>query len=111
MSIPKYASRVITAALTAGALLGAAATVPAAAYPLPLTSEDTNYLNAARASGFPGDDDVLLIVGRQMCQQLMTGHSASDVIGAISGEYNATPDATGAVLRAARGTYCTSARG
>jgi len=111
MPIQKYAGRVIAGALAAGALLGAAATVPAAAYPLPLTAEDTNYLNAAHASGFPGDYDVLLIVGRQMCRQLFSGQSASDVVGSISGEYGASPGQTTAVLRAARSAYCTSAPG
>jgi hypothetical protein len=111
MSIQKRVGRVVAAALATGALFAAAAAVPAAAYPLPLTAEDTNYLNAAHASGFPGDDDVLLIVGRQMCRQLFTGQSASDVIGSISGEYGASPAQTASVLRAARGAYCTSAPG
>jgi hypothetical protein len=110
MSIRQCAGRVIAAAVTTGALLGAA-TVPAVAYPLPLTAEDTNYLNAARGSGFPGDDDQLLIVGRQMCRMLFTGQPASAVIGAMSADYGASPDQAAAVLRAARGTYCTSAPG
>jgi hypothetical protein len=37
----------------------------AAAWPVPLTADDTNFLNAARRSGFPGGDDQLLLgVGR-----------------------------------------------
>jgi hypothetical protein len=51
--------RVGVVAVAAGALLGAAE-VPASAWPLPLTSEDTSYLNAVRGN-FPGDDDQLLI--------------------------------------------------
>jgi hypothetical protein len=51
--------RVVAAALAAGAMLVPTA-APAAAWPLPLTSEDTNYLNAVRGN-FPGDDDQLLL--------------------------------------------------
>jgi hypothetical protein len=53
-------------AVAAAALLGAAG-VPASAWPLPLTSDEVNYLNSVRG-GFPGDDDQLLLAGKQMCR-------------------------------------------
>ena len=73
MSIRKRCVRVIAAAVAAGALLGTAAAT-ASAWPLPLTSDDVNFLNQARGN-FPGDDDTLLIVGNQMCRGLYTGQS------------------------------------
>lgn len=93
----------------AGVLLGATA-APASAWPMPLTSEDQSFLNSARGN-FPGDDDQLLIVGRQMCRMLYTGQPAQSVIDSMAAEYNATPGQAATVLRAARGTYCTQAPG
>jgi hypothetical protein len=52
--------RVIGAALAAGTLLGFSA-IPAAAWPLPLTTDQIQFINGARGAGFPGDDDQLLL--------------------------------------------------
>ncbi|PEG40432.1 hypothetical protein CQY20_07585 [Mycolicibacterium agri] len=58
----------IGAALAAGALLGATA-APAAAWPIALTAEDHNYLNAVRGA-FPRDDDTLLLAISSQKSQL-----------------------------------------
>lgn len=101
--------RIIAAVLSTGALLGATA-APASAWPIPLTFEDTNYLNATRGH-FPGDDDQLLTVGRQMCRMLYTGQSASAVIDSMAAQYGASTDQAAGALGAARGAYCTQAPG
>lgn len=99
----------ITMALAAATILGT--TVPqAAAWPIPLTWEDNTYLKATRGV-FPGDDDQLLLVGREMCRQLYTGTPAQAVIDQMAGQYGATPDQTAVALRAARRAYCTQAPG
>jgi hypothetical protein len=100
---------VVATALAAGALLGAAV-APASAWPIPLTSEDTNYLNQVRGV-FPGDDDQLLLVGRQICRGLMTGQGSQAMIDSMAGQYGASPDQAATAVRAAHGTYCTSAPG
>lgn len=74
--------RMVAAALAVGAMLGAAA-APASAWPLPLSSDEVNYLNAVRGH-FPGDDDQLLLAGKQMCRGLYTGQPASAVIASTS---------------------------
>jgi hypothetical protein len=104
-----WSVRFIGAALTTGSLLLAAA-APAAAWPVPLTPDMTQFLNAARGN-FPGDDDQLLLVGLQMCHMLYSGQSSSAVIDTTAGQYGASPDQAATVLRAARGTLCTQARG
>jgi hypothetical protein len=101
--------RLVAVALAATALLGASA-APAAAWPLPLTSDDLNYLNAVRGV-FPGDDDQLLLVGKQICRQLYTGQPASEVIDSTAGAYGASHDQAATALNAARSTMCTSAPG
>lgn len=101
--------RVGVVAVAVGALLGATG-VPASAWPLPLTSEDTNFLNAVRGN-FPGDDDQLLIAGKQACQRLYSGQGRQAVIDGLAAEYGATSGAAGALVSAARGTYCTQAPG
>lgn len=101
--------RVIGTVVAAGTLLGALA-APASAWPLPLTSDETNYLNAVRGA-FPGDDDQLLIAGRQACRQLYTGQPASAVIDSTAGQYGASPDQAATLVNAARGTMCTQAPG
>jgi hypothetical protein len=101
--------RVIATALAAGAMMWAA-TAPAAAWPLPLTSDDTNYLNAVRGN-FPGDDDQLLLAGKQACRLLYTGQPASAVIDSTAAQYGASPDQAAGVVNAARGTMCTQAPG
>ncbi|WP_454789009.1 DUF732 domain-containing protein [Mycolicibacterium lutetiense] len=99
----------IAAALMLGTFFGA--TVPeAAAWPIPLTAQDTNYLKATRGV-FPGDDDQLLLVGREMCRLLYTGTPAQAVIDQMAGQYAATPEQTAVALRAARRAYCTQAPG
>ncbi|MGV9802341.1 DUF732 domain-containing protein [Mycobacterium sp. NPDC003449] len=109
MSASKRATRVIATALSVAALLGAAA-APAAAWPIPLTDVDQRYLNATRGQ-FPGDDEQLLLVGRQVCRSLYTGQPAQAVIDATAAQYGATPAQAAVVVRAARGTYCTQAPG
>ncbi|MUL81048.1 DUF732 domain-containing protein [Mycobacterium sp. CBMA247] len=99
----------IAAALVLGTLLGATAP-QAGAWPIPLTAQDTNYLKATRGV-FPGDDDQLLLMGREMCRLLYTGQPASAVIDQTAGQYGATPDQTAVALRAARRAYCTQAPG
>lgn len=99
--------RVVATALAAGAMLAAA---PAAAGPLPLTSDDINYLNAVRGN-FPGDDDQLLIAGKQACRQLYTGQPAQAVIDSTAVQYGASPDQASGLVRAARSTMCTQAPG
>lgn len=99
----------IAAAMVLGTLFGVTAP-QAAAWPIPLTAEDTNYLKATRGV-FPGDDDQLLLVGREMCRLLYTGTPAQAVIDQMSGQYAATPQQTAVALRAARRAYCTQAPG
>ncbi|WP_066903514.1 DUF732 domain-containing protein [Mycolicibacterium houstonense] len=99
----------IAAALLLGAVLGVSAP-EAAAWPIPLTAQDTAYLKATRGV-FPGDDDQLLLVGREMCRLLYTGTPAQAVIDQMAGQYAATPEQTAVALRAARRAYCTQAPG
>lgn len=101
--------RIIVTALAVGSMLGAAA-VPAAAWPIPLTAEDTGFLNATRGN-FPGDDDQLLLVGRQMCRGLYAGQSSQAVLDETAATYGATADQAAIVLGAARSAYCTQAPG
>ncbi|OMC40194.1 hypothetical protein A5740_24605 [Mycobacterium sp. GA-1841] len=97
------------AALVFGAVFGAAAP-EAGAWPITLTAEDQSFLNATRGV-FPGDDDQLLTVGRQMCRLLYTGTPAQAVIDQMAAQYGASPDQAGVALRAARRSYCTQAPG
>ena len=101
--------RVIATAMAAGAMLGAAAS-PASAWPLPLTSDDINYLNAVRGN-FPGNDDQLLLAGKQACRLLYTGQPASGVIASTAAQYGAGPDQAAGLVNAARGSMCTQAPG
>jgi hypothetical protein len=101
--------RFIGASLATGALLLTTA-APAAAWPIPLTPDQTRFLNAVRGN-FPGDDDQLLLVGEQMCHMLYSGQSSSTVVDMTAGQYGASPDQTAAALRAARRTLCTQAPG
>jgi hypothetical protein len=104
-----HAARLGAATLAAAALLGAAA-APAAAWPIPLTDIDHQYLNAVRGN-FPGNDDQLLLVGRQACRQLYTGQPAAAVIDTLAGQYGATRDQAAGAVAAARSTFCTQAPG
>ncbi|KUI36237.1 DUF732 domain-containing protein [Mycobacterium sp. GA-2829] len=101
--------RVVAATLAAGALLGTAI-VPAGAWPIPLTVEDTAYLSATRGA-FPGNDDQLLTAGRQACRLLYTGQPTNAVVDSLAAQYAATPAQASMVVSAARGTYCTQAPG
>jgi Protein of unknown function (DUF732) len=109
MSIRRRSARLIAAAAAAGALLGATA-APASAWPIPLTSEDNNYLGAVRGN-FPGDDDTLLMAGRGACRLLYTGSGTQGAIDATAAQYGASPDQAAAVVSAARGNFCTQAPG
>lgn len=100
------------AAVVAGAgALWAATAIPAGAWPIPITPEEQNYINRAHATGFPGDDDQMLMAGRQACQMLMTGQSTQGATDAIAGQYGVDPGQAGALVRVAHGILCTSARG
>jgi hypothetical protein len=109
MPAGNLAVHVTAVAVAAGALLGATA-APATAWPITLTAEDTNYLNQVRGV-FPGDDDQLLLVGRQICRGLMTGQGTQAVTDSTAAQYGASPDQAAVAVRAAHGTYCTSAPG
>ncbi|OMB92947.1 hypothetical protein A5733_17275 [Mycobacterium sp. NS-7484] len=97
----------VMAALVLATVFGATAP-EAGAWPIPLTGEDNTYLKATRGV-FPGDDDQLLSVGREMCRLLYTGTPSSAVIDQMAAQYGASPDQAGVALRAARRSYCTQA--
>jgi uncharacterized protein DUF732 len=99
----------VGAALIGGVMLGAAV-APASAWPLPLSADEVNYLNAVRGN-FPGNDDQLLLAGKQACRLLYTGQPAAAVISATVTQYGASPDQAAAAVNAARGTMCTQAPG
>lgn len=101
--------KALAAAMVAGALLGAA-TGPAAAWPIPLSADEINFLNGVRGN-FPGNDDQLLLAGKQACRLLYTGQSAQAVIDATAGQYGASPAQAASLVGAARGTMCTQAPG
>lgn len=101
-------TRSVVAAVALGAAFGVAA--PAAAWPIALTAEDIRYLDATRGA-FPGNDDQLLLVGKQMCRLLYTGQPAQAVIDSTAAQYGASPAQASVVLNAARGTMCTQAPG
>lgn len=102
-------ARMIATTLAAGAMLGAA-TAPASAWPIPLTSVEVNYLNGVRGN-FPGDDDQLLLAGKQACRLLYTGQPRQAVVDSVAGQYGASPDQAAQLVNAARGTMCTQAPG
>jgi hypothetical protein len=102
-------ARMIATMLAAGAMLGATA-APASAWPIPLTSVETNYLNGVRGN-FPGDDDQLLLAGKQACRLLYTGQPAPAVIDAIAAQYGAGRDQAAVLVGNARNTMCTQAPG
>ena len=92
----------------AGVLLGATA-APASAWPIPLTPDQNSYLNAARAAGFPGDDDALVMAGEQACRLLYSAQRAPAVTDAITAQFGADLGQAAGIVRAARGTLCTQA--
>lgn len=97
----------IAAAVGAGVMLGAG---PAGAWPIPYTAEDVRYLDATRGN-FPGDDDQLLLAGKQVCRQLYAGQSSAAVAEQLAAQYGASPEQAAVVVRAARSTMCTQAPG
>jgi hypothetical protein len=94
--------------LVAAALLAATA-APASAWPIPLTSEDNNYLGAVRGS-WPVGDDTLLMAGRGACRLLYTGSGTQGAVDGTASLYGARPRSGGLVVRAAR-NFCTQAPG
>lgn len=96
-------------AVAAGAMLGVGAG-PASAWPVPLTGDDTKFLNMTRGK-FPGDDDQLILAGRQACNLLYNGRGASGAIDQLAADYGTGPAEAGVLVRAARSTYCTQAPG
>ena len=100
--------RVLATALAAGAMLGSAAS--AAAWPIPLSPDEVNFLNGVRGN-FPGNDDQLLLAGKQACRLLYTGQPAQAVIDSTAAQYGANPAQAAGLVGAARGTMCTQAPG
>lgn len=107
MSARTSTTRFLSAALVAGALLGAATTT-AGAWPIPLTDVDNNFLNSARGA-FPASDDQLLTMGRYGCRLLYTGSTVEDAVNNLAASNGASPDQARGVLNAATGTLCTQA--
>ena len=109
MFIGTIIGRVVAAATVAGGLLGLAA-APAGAWPIPLTAVEINFLNATRGN-VPGNDDQLLLAGKQACRMLYTGQGSQPTIDATAAQYGASPDQAAGLVGAARGTMCTQAPG
>lgn len=101
--------QVVAVAAMAGGLLGLAA-VPAGAWPIPLTADQINFLNATRGN-FPGNDDQLLLAGKQACRMLYTGQGSQPTIDATAAQYGASADQAAGLVGAARSTMCTQAAG
>lgn len=99
--------------LIAGMLSAAAvmSSATAGAWPIPLTGEEQRMIATARGAGFPGDDDTIMLAGRQACQFLYTGQSRQQVIDGMVGRYGATPQQANSLVNAAKGTICTQAPG
>lgn len=100
----------MAATALAGAALVAASTGQAGAWPIPLTDLEVRYLNSVRGN-FPGDDDQLLLAGKQACRMLYTGQPAQAVIDTTAAQYGASPAQAAGLVSAARGTMCTQAPG
>lgn len=81
------------------------------AWPIPLTGEEQRMIANARNGGFPGDDDQIMLAGRQACQFLYTGQSRQQVIDGMVGRYGATTQQANALVNAAKSTICTQAPG
>jgi len=101
--------QIVAAAAVTGGLLGLVA-APAGAWPIPLTADDINFLNATRGN-FPGNDDQLLLAGKQACRMLYTGQGSQPTIDATAAQYGASPDQAAGLIGAARSTMCTQAPG
>ena len=100
--------RLASAALAAGALLAGTAGT-AAAWPIPITPEQQNFISQARGAGFPGGDDQILMAGQQACRALYINQGVQGAIDAVAGPNGATPEQAAGLVRAARGTMCTQA--
>ncbi|WP_071289142.1 DUF732 domain-containing protein [Mycolicibacterium llatzerense] len=102
---------IFVVAAAAGTVLFGTTSPAARAWPIPITPEEQNYINRAHATGFPGDDDQMLMAGRQSCQLLYSGTRAAAAANEIAGRYNADPGQAAALVRVARGILCTQAPG
>lgn len=111
MSRNGFGVRAAAIALGVAALVGATA-APASAWPIPLTGEDTRFLNATRGH-FPAadDDDTLLTAGRHACNLLYSRQGRQATIDQIAGEFGADPGQAANLVNAARKSYCTQAPG
>jgi hypothetical protein len=109
-SVVKNITRVLAAALSAGALLGAVSGT-ASAWPIPITPEQQRYINQARGAGFPGDDDAVLQAGMQACHALYNHQGVQGATDTVAGQAGVSPDQAGVVVRIARGILCTQAPG
>lgn len=109
MLVGKRVGQAVAATVVAGGLLGFGV-APATAWPLPLSSDDVNYLSAIRG-GFPGNDDQLMLAGKQACRMLYTGQGGAATINATAAQYGASPEQAANLVGAARGTMCTQAPG
>jgi hypothetical protein len=105
----KRSVRLFTAGLAVAAISGAMA-APAGAWPLPLTADQTRFLDSTRG-GFPGDDDQLLMAGLNACHLLYSGQASPAVIDATAAQYGASADQAAHLVSAARATMCTQAPG
>lgn len=106
----KKIAQLATATVGAGALLSVAGGV-AAAWPIPITPEQQNFISQARATGFPGDQDAVLTAGLYACQLLMTGHGTQGAADTLAAQNGADPAQAVRVVRIANSILCTSARG
>jgi len=82
----------------------------AGAWPTPLTQPEIEFLDAVRGT-FPGDDDRLLLAGKQACRLLYTGQGTRATVDATAAQYGATRDQAARLVGAARATMCTQAPG
>ncbi len=109
MGIDSRLGKIVATVAIAGGLLGLGA-APAGAWPIPLTADETNFLNATRGN-FPGNDDQLLLAGKQACRLLYTGQGNQGAVDATAATYGATPAQAASLVGAARSTMCTQAPG
>jgi hypothetical protein len=105
----RLTARVAAAALAAATMWGAAA-APATAWPIPLTDVEVNYLNSVRGA-FPGNDDQLLLAGKQACRMLYTGQGTLTTTNATATQYGVSFEQAANLVGAARSTMCTQAPG
>ena len=109
MRVSTVVLRLTATAVAAAAMLGAAA-APAGAWPYPLNPYDIRFLDTVRGT-FPGDDDQLLTVGKQMCRLLYTGLTNQAAIEQTAAQHGVSVDQAAHMMRAACGNLCTTAPG